>query len=309
MGDKMQALQFKLHPDHVKAFRNLSIFPVSIDQENILKYDTLDDALETGEMEVAEISETGSVPSLQVRNNTDHDVLVIEGEELLGAKQNRIVNTSILVKKKSETLIPVSCVEQGRWDYTSRNLGPSGSLGYSGLRQMMSEQVTESLRTRGDHESDQSTIWMEVERKLSSLSSESPTTEMHRVYLDHEDVLQEYSEHLPPPDAGSGVVVAINGKVSCLDIFDKPETLKKLWVKLLSSYIMEAIEVYTTDFPPTQEIEVMEILDSVTNADKEVFESVALGEDIRFQTETLVGAALVHEEKTVHLSAFMRTTE
>ena len=44
----------------------------------------------------------------------------MDGEELLGAKQNRIVNLTILVAANSELTIPVSCVEAGRWRARSR---------------------------------------------------------------------------------------------------------------------------------------------------------------------------------------------
>ena len=59
------------------------------------------------------------MPELMVENKGDMRVLFIEGEELVGAKQNRILNTSILVPAKSKTKIPVSCVERGRWRYHS----------------------------------------------------------------------------------------------------------------------------------------------------------------------------------------------
>ena len=37
---------------------------------------------------------------------------MLAGEEPVGAKQNRILNTTILLKKHSETTIPVSCTKQ-----------------------------------------------------------------------------------------------------------------------------------------------------------------------------------------------------
>src|ERR1700730_11677852 len=67
-----------------------------------------------------EVSEAGSVLFLKVVNGADRQLLLLDGEELLGAKQNRILNTTVLVDAHTEVIIPVSCVEQGRWGYRGR---------------------------------------------------------------------------------------------------------------------------------------------------------------------------------------------
>ena len=41
------------------------------------------------------------------------------------AKQNRILNLTILVGGGKKLLIPVSCVKQGRWSYRSRDFRPA----------------------------------------------------------------------------------------------------------------------------------------------------------------------------------------
>ena len=71
---------------------------------------------------VTEVDEAGSVSNLFVSNPLDVNVLLFEGEELVGAKQNRILDRTILIQAKSKTPVPVSCVERGRWSYRSRAL-------------------------------------------------------------------------------------------------------------------------------------------------------------------------------------------
>src|SRR5262245_2621412 len=57
---------------------------------------------------ITEVSESGSVPTLRVDNEADQPVLLFDGEELIGAKQNRVLNTSVLVAAHSTVTIPVS---------------------------------------------------------------------------------------------------------------------------------------------------------------------------------------------------------
>ena len=63
---------------------------------------------------VTEVSEYGSVPELLVENLGHSRVMFLEDEERVGAKQNRVLNVSGLIGTRSQSRIPVSCVEQGR---------------------------------------------------------------------------------------------------------------------------------------------------------------------------------------------------
>ncbi len=81
-----------------------------------------------GLVTVTEVSQSGSVPELKVVNKADVPVLLLDGEELAGAKQNRVLNTTILLMEHSETIIPVSCTEHGRWDYATPSFSESGNV-------------------------------------------------------------------------------------------------------------------------------------------------------------------------------------
>ena len=68
-------------------FRNLAVFPLVGKVEQDPAYLTLDEALAAGQTRVTEVSEGGSVPELKFVNEGDKPVLLIDGEELVGAKQ------------------------------------------------------------------------------------------------------------------------------------------------------------------------------------------------------------------------------
>ncbi len=122
-------------------------------------YLTLKEALEKRLLVITEVSAEASVPELKVINNADVLVLLLDGEEVAGAKQNRVLNTSILVKEKSELIIPVSCTEQGRWSYQTDEFFNSENIMSFKIRSKKAANVTDSLKESGSYHSDQGAIW------------------------------------------------------------------------------------------------------------------------------------------------------
>ena len=108
-----------------QTFRNLTLIPVIADDPVHADYLTLDEALGVKALRIEETSDAGTVPELRVLNDGDVAVLLLDGEELVGAKQNRVLNLSILVPPGSSITIPVSCVEHGRWSRRSARFASS----------------------------------------------------------------------------------------------------------------------------------------------------------------------------------------
>src|SRR5687768_9034110 len=115
-------------------YRNLTMYPLlrrGARGGPALDYATLDEGLAIGDVDVTEISEQGSVPELRVVNRGRQALLVLDGEELVGAKQNRVVNLTIMVPAEFELRIPVSCVEAGRWRHRSRSFSSAPRTQYA----------------------------------------------------------------------------------------------------------------------------------------------------------------------------------
>jgi hypothetical protein len=265
-------------------------------------YQTLDEAVVAGVLEVTEVTRSGSVPDLKVHNKGKSAVLLMAGEHLRGGKQNRVLNTSILVGGESEVAIPVSCVERGRWAYRSPQFAGSGSSSHSRLRRMMHEQATLGYRSHGAPSSDQGAVWSEVDRKLAETDSQSPSHYLDKAYEDNEVNLRPVLEELRAPEGACGAVFAYGGQIVGFDLFDRPGTLTVLWDKLVRAYAIDARVA-----PDARKVETREVrawLKGAGSCKEETFKSAGLGEDVRLESDRLVAACLRVEEHPVHVEAF-----
>jgi hypothetical protein len=282
----------------------LQVFGLRRPSDTALAYTTLDDALAAGTVEVNEVNESGSVPTLRVSNRADTLVFLMAGEQLVGAKQNRVLNASLMVDAHTDLPIPVSCVEAGRWGYRSRHFSSSGTSSHSHLRHKMAKQVTASYRSSGRPASDQGEVWQEVARKLDKMGSSSPSSALHQAYQDHMSRLGDVVGRLPAPEGCCGAAFAVRGRLAGVDLFDRPETLTRLWPKLVRAYAIDALEEpESTEAPLTPEA-VRQWLLSATAAKAEPFKSPGLGDDVRLEGPNLVGAGLVVREQPVHVELF-----
>jgi hypothetical protein len=267
-------------------------------------YTTLDEALAAETLDVTEVNEGGSVPTLKVVNKADQRVFLMAGEHLIGAKQNRVLNASILVAGKTELPIPVSCVEAGRWGYRSFKFSSGGSSSHSYLRAKMAKQVHGSYRAEGTPTSDQGEVWDEVSRKLHKMGSASPSSALHQAYEDQQNRLNDVLGQVKAPEGCSGAAFAFSGRIAGVDLFDKPETLAKLWPKLVGGYAIDALEETEKPAAPTTAAQVLEWLRSVAAAKAEPYKSPGLGYDVRLEGPDVVGAGLVVDEHPVHVELF-----
>ncbi len=58
---------------------------------------------------ITEVSASGSVPELRFVNSGEKRVFLLDGEQVVGAKQDRIFNVSIIAPAGKTIVIPVSC--------------------------------------------------------------------------------------------------------------------------------------------------------------------------------------------------------
>ncbi len=289
------------------SFRNLVLFPLMYENEpKEPGYLLLDEAIERQSIVIKEVSQTGSVPDLMVTNSADLPVLIMDGEELVGAKQNRVLNLSVLVAAQTTIRIPVSCVEAGRWAYESSAFRSSPHSQYASGRAARAAQVTHSLKTTGECRSNQIAVWAELEEKASRLGTCSPTGAMMAMYLEHAPEVEEYAQAFGAAQGQRGAVFAINGVVEGVDLFDHSRTFHSALAKLIRGYALDAIDCSSTPRGALKADSADVFLKLVSEANCLATPAVGIGEDLRLISEQISGGALLAFGELVHLFAFRR---
>ncbi len=250
---------------------------------------------------VTEVSDSGSVPTLNVTNAADRPVLLFDGEELVGAKQNRILNTTVLIAAKATATIPVSCVEQGRWSYRGRRSQASDYSLYASLRRKKAARVSESLRDYGRHDSDQGEVWNDLADKAAFLRVESPTGAMHEVYDRYGEEMAAARDALAPAPEQIGAIAYVAGEWAGLELLPAPALFARAWPRISTGYVADAIGRKAAG---DLRITPADVMERVMAAALEPAPPVGLGVEYRLGGAQAVGAALVVGDVVAHLVAF-----
>lgn len=273
-------------------------------QEGMLHYLVLQAAIEAQAVQVREVSTSGSVGDLLVMNLATSPVLALDGEELAGAKQNRILNTTVLLAGNSETAIPVSCTEQGRWAYTSSEFRTSNSFAPPSIRENTKRAVNQSLEQDRGFRTNQGEVWDHVTRLARERGVDSPTHAMSDVVDSRLPELDDMLAAIPVVEGQCGLLALLNGQVLGLDIVSRPDAYTHLHQRLVRSYLLETRTEAIHGQSTKPGVAAAEFLRQILNSEEHSFKSVGLGRDLRYSGIGVVGSALVHEGEVIHLSFF-----
>lgn len=294
-----------------QSYKHIAVFPLFTTANHSPDYPTLAEALESRLLTITEVSHGGSVPDLRVVSTAPKPVLLLDGEDLCGAKQNRVLNTSVLVPAGKDMEIPVSCTEQGRWSYVSREFRESGNLMHCRLRASKTGAVSANLATDAGFKSDQGAVWDGIaEMGVALAVPESATGAMRDVFeAKREDLDEALRATTLLPDQ-RGILVLINGEPAGFDYVSLAAAFARLHGKLVKSYVMDA---FTRKPRRTPGLTVARdrahaFLAGAAACEEKQFKSIGLGTDYRCKGPQLVGSALLHEKAVIH-TAFFRVDE
>ena len=287
------------------AYLNMIVFPLlGPPEERGPRYLTMTEALAGDFLEVTEVDHGGSVPYLRVRNLSPENVLLLDGEELAGAKQNRVLNTTVLVAAGVEAVVPVSCTERGRWSYNTHKFLDSKLLMAKKARSNKSKSVSNSLKLNADFCSYQSMVWEDIDAYHAAYGSVSSTSAMKDVYEQREREFAGYREAFPCLDGQRGLAVFVNGSFSGWEVVSRSRAYAQVHRKIVESHAVDAcLERKASSEVPSEE-KALSLVREIPSWNSERFKSVGLGDDVRLSRRDSHGNALLVDQSVVHLTVF-----
>lgn len=227
-------------------YGNLRLVPIRMKPSfrqaigNVGYYVSLHQAMVNNEISVTEASQSGTVNTLLVRNQSADTLFIMSGEILQGGKQDRVVARDMLIPPgEGRVKIPVYCVEKGRWQYKG-NASDAQFTEYYGM-------ANEHLRDIIDHRLGQNAVWEEVKKSNDRDGVQSRTD----AYTDHVNnrnfrrIEQGYVDFFSSifDDEGDviGVIAVTGNRVEGCDLFISNRLFRAEFEKLIYSYIDEAV--------------------------------------------------------------------
>ena len=301
----------KLSPAAAQRHEWLTIHPLLSPDENALGYDLLADAIAAGTLTITELG-SATVPELAAVNEGDRDVLILDGEQFIGARQNRMASRSILLPAHSKTTIPVNCMEQGRWHSVSGQFAPSPMHSPSKVRRHNRRREAERVGVGmeadpGSLRESQGHVWSEIAHMSMEIGESSATGALNEVAHRKAHDLKTWTASFPALPGQVGILAFIGADPLGLDVVGDGTLYSRLHDRLIGGYVQDALRVRGADGELDPEA-AQGFLRSVGSASR--VDAPTVGRGIyRVLNGQVTGGELEDQARTVHLSAFPAETE
>jgi hypothetical protein len=299
------------------SYKGIDIYPILVEDKVKTTLITLDEALKA---QKAEVLETGTIKELIIKNKSENNsILIIEGTIVKGGKQNRVINTTLILDKASECRVPTTCVEQGRWGYNV----PNDFFVHSGEDKFefnntfietnyvsptvyccLSTSVGNGMAMGGTCEADQGLIWGKVNSFSMSLGSESTTNDYTKVYRDKEKDIKEYHQVFKDGLEGSifnGLLAVIKGQKIFLNFSCDNEIMDVRLKPFIESVVVESLNLEQKNIENQHKV-IVDFLNGLPNININKYKNNSGDYDVRFDNNSIVGSYYLHKNDLIFLS-------
>ena len=265
---------------------------------------TLEESISKSLVDIKEVNSKGTIRYLKVSNKSNQKLLILGSEQIIGnaLKQNRVVNNTTLVPEQTTILLSVSCCEKNRWSpAVANNICTSESLYFTKGR------INNSVDIFDNNKTDQFKIWDDIAEKLDEFNTKSFTGTLEDTYNKNKLYFDEITKYFKINENDVGVVAAIGNRLVNVEIFSSNKLLKMYFPKIIKSLIFESYKKTSQNYLLGLK-DVYKLFRLIEFSEKKLHKphNDCLGEEIRFNSDRVVGSCLNYKEKLLHFSGFLK---
>jgi len=255
---------------------------------------------------ISEVDEHGDVNEVMVCNASKLPLLLYEGELILGARQNRTIDAPVLVPKGVELQVPVSCVEEGRWEHGQRaaSFSPAGYTVDPDLRRDKRARANERALAGEAALPDQGEVWAGVSERLTAHAVNSPSSALTDLYQSRRPLLDEIKHEIALQDGQVGAVVQVAERPVAFDLVGRPEVFAELFPRLLDGYGVLAMNWLTLPDRRPDDSAAFAFFEKAMSSRHRWIPTNGMGDAFALTRRTVHGCGLRAEGELVALSAF-----
>jgi hypothetical protein len=255
---------------------------------------------------VRELEHAASVNTLLVRNPTDRAVLLYEGEQVVGAQQDRTIDSSVLVGAGTSVPVPVSCVEQGRWDGRrhGEHFEPAGRSDDPSLRRVKREAAARNAARGLAARPAQGEVWQEVGTRLRRFAVASESARLGDLFDQRSGEIGALADDVELRDGQLGALACVGGAPVALDVVSRPDVFAALHDGLVRGYALDALGARSAGGDPADPARAAAFVDAALSAPRRPVPAAGLGEAHTLAGAGVIGSSLAHEGELIALCAF-----
>ena len=275
-------------------YENMTVIPILSDTNTPFDVLDLKEGLKMGLVKIEEC-DNSNIEQVKLKNNSISPLILLDGEEIAGSLQNRIISQTMIIAPKSEIKIPVNCSEKGRNTYKSE-------LHYSNY---MANSNTRRKKVYNKNKLRQNVVWSSIDDLEKDKNTCSKTNALRDSYEKNKYDIDSYLKHFKMENNQIGVICIVENKVG-LEIFNNHSLYEKYNEMLLRSYIIDSSNKEKINIS-NKELE--NILDSINDDSFIKKEAVGLGKYYKISNSYGNGHILIYENNMVHASFFKKIEE
>jgi hypothetical protein len=290
-------------------FGNTCLVQLEVKPETTIGFKPGELFLKSAELIISEMNAGGVVKSLLAENHSEFFLLLTDADILMGAKQNRILNKSVLLAPHAKTIIDVSCVERGRWSFTTKNFSSPSAAADPDLRR---DKVMSFSKENADAEPEsfktQSQVWNHISARMQFENFDSASENYSDLINSNMKNRKKSFPECSPQEGATGLALIVDGSVSCIDLFGTDESYRHYFPRLRDSAFLRAladkdVEVDHHEF----NFRILDLLDRYElSARRQDLTYSGAGKMLMFETKEFIGFDLNHDEQRIHTTVFLK---